>query len=193
MTLLDLYYQNEYDKLDVGFQLDKFDHMYLQKYYDKEFTPRRNDEINLLEIGVATGISMKFWSEWFVNGKIYGVDLGHERRLGDFYKKHNLNNIYWENTLTNSFVNRFENDYFDYLIDDGSHRIEDQIVAIKKYLPKIKSGGKLVIEDIMNIHYIPIIIESIDKKLSDEWNLYDLRYVGGRHYPNSVFFEIIRK
>lgn len=193
MTLLDLYYQNEYDKLDVGFQLDKFDHMYLQKYYDKEFTPRRNDEINLLEIGVATGISMKFWSEWFVNGKIYGVDLGHESRLGDFYKKHNLNNIYWENALTNSFVNRFENDYFDYVIDDGSHRIEDQIVAIKKYLPKIKSGGKLVIEDIMNIHYIPIIIESIDKKLSDEWNLYDLRYVGGRHYPNSVFFEIIRK
>lgn len=193
MTLMDLYFQNEYDKLETGFQLDKFDHMYLQKYYDKEFTPRRNDEITLIEIGVATGISMRFWSEWFTNGKIYGVDLGHESRETDFYLRHNLNNIYWENGLTNSFLNRFENNYFDYVIDDGSHKIEDQIIAIKKYLPKVKPGGKMVIEDIMNIHYIPILIESIDKKLAEEWNLFDLRYINGRHYSNSIILEIVRK
>lgn len=192
MELMDLYYENKYDELTHGFQLDKFDHLYLQRYYNKEFSDIREKEIKLLEIGVATGISIKFWSEWFINGKIYGVDIGHPSMYTDFYMKNNLHNVYWEDALNDSFLSLFNQNYFDYIIDDGSHWLNDQITAIIKYLPKIKPNGKLIIEDIGNIHNIPNLIDYIDKELSYEWNLYDLRHISGRNYPNSILLEIIR-
>ena len=192
MNLIDLYYQNEYDKLDHGYQLDKFDHLYLEKYYNKEFTSRREDNIKLLEIGVATGISIKFWTEWFINGKIYGVDICHDSMNSDFYLKNKLFNVYWEDALTPKFISKFEQNYFDYIIDDGSHTLSDQLKTIRSYLPKIKSNGKLIIEDIRSINYIPILIEHIDKNLSWEWNLYDLRHINGRNYSDSILLEIIR-
>jgi hypothetical protein len=192
MNLIDLYYQNEYDKLEHGQQLDKFDHLYLEKYYNKEFTPRREDDINLLEIGVATGVSIKFWTEWFTKGKIYGVDICHHSMNSDFYLKNKLYNVFWQDALTDNFISKFKNNFFDYVIDDGSHTLSDQLKAITNYLPKIKPNGKLIIEDIRSISYIPIIIDHIDKKLSWEWNLYDLRHISGRNYQDSILFEIIR-
>ena len=163
MNLIDLYYQNEYDKLEHGQQLDKFDHLYLEKYYNKEFTPRREDDINLLEIGVATGVSIKFWTEWFTKGKIYGVDICHHSMNSDFYLKNKLYNVFWQDALTDNFISKFKNNFFDYVIDDGSHTLSDQLKAITNYLPKIKPNGKLIIEDIRSISYIPIIIDHIDK------------------------------
>lgn len=192
MRLLDLYYENGYDKLEEGYQLDKFDHLYLQKYYDKEFSDIREKDIKLLEIGVATGISIKFWSEWFFNGKIYGVDIGHPSMYTDFYLRNKLYNVYWEDALSFNFTSMFHQNYFDYVIDDGSHKLNEQISTIITYLPKIKPNGKLIIEDIRDLNYIPILIKYIDKNLSWEWNLLDLRYVGGRSYNDSIILEIIR-
>ena len=40
------------------------DHSYLSGYYEREFKNRDRD-INLLEIGVAQGDSLRLWSEWF--------------------------------------------------------------------------------------------------------------------------------
>ena len=80
----------------------------------------------------------------------------------------------------------------DYIIDDGSHSLTDQIAAIELFLPKIKPNGKMIIEDIRSISYVPLLIDSINKEHSYEWNLYDLRHIGGRTYPHSILLEIIR-
>ena len=41
--------------------------MYLQKFRDKK--------INILEIGIEDGNSLKIWSEYFLNARIVGLDI----------------------------------------------------------------------------------------------------------------------
>lgn len=192
MDLMDLYYQNEYDKLERGYQLDKFDHMYLQKYYNKEFVDKRENEIKLLEIGVARGVSIRFWSEWFTNGTIYGIEQYHQDEDYTYFEKYGLKNIIMNDAVKKETSDMFMANSMDYIIDDGSHQLLDQIIATELYLPKIKPNGKMIIEDIRNISYVPILIDSINKEWSYEWNLYDLRYINGRNYPSSIILEIIR-
>ena len=55
-------------------------HSYIPHLYDKLFESRREDEIDLLEIGVRDGASIKLWQEYFPSGKIYGI----EDKLYDF-------------------------------------------------------------------------------------------------------------
>jgi len=192
MDLLDLYFQNEYDKLGHGWKLDKYDHMYLQRYYNPEFKDKREENIKLLEIGVARGVSMRFWNEWFINGEIHGMDLYQQDGDVEYLENYNIKNVKICDALDKNIINKFDDGYFDYIIDDGSHELRDQLQAIELWLQKIKPNGKLIVEDIRNISYIPILIDSIKKNLSYEWNLFDLRHLEGRWYQHSILLEIIR-
>jgi hypothetical protein len=42
--------------------------------YDALFTPMRYQKVHLLELGVLQGKSLAMWSEYFVNGSVYGID-----------------------------------------------------------------------------------------------------------------------
>ena len=45
-------------------------------YYDTVFFSRKNESINLLEIGVQNGGSLETWAEYFKNAKnIIGCDI----------------------------------------------------------------------------------------------------------------------
>ena len=58
MTLRELQQKNQYST-------DKeFSHHYLG-VYDELFAPFKDKEINLLEVGVATGGSLKLWEKYF--------------------------------------------------------------------------------------------------------------------------------
>ena len=43
--------------------------------YDKYFTPYRDLEINILEIGVDNGDSLRIWREYFSKANICGIDI----------------------------------------------------------------------------------------------------------------------
>lgn len=42
-----------------------------------------------------------------------------------------------------------KNYYFDVIVDDGGHRMEHQLTSFTYLLPKVKSGGLYVIEDLL--------------------------------------------
>ena len=48
----------------------------------------------------------------------------------------------------------------DVAIDDGSHMINDILFFIDNYLPRVKSGGYLIVEDIVP-EYIDILKEKV--------------------------------
>ena len=50
------------------YNCDKLDHAYIE-IYQKYFVNLKNQELNLLEIGVSDGASIKVWSDFFVNSK----------------------------------------------------------------------------------------------------------------------------
>src|SRR5258705_6198874 len=47
------------------------------------FEPMRNHYINLIEIGVGGGESIKTWLDYFLAAQIYGVDLRHDTNEWD--------------------------------------------------------------------------------------------------------------
>ena len=61
-------------KLFKKFSSDKYLHEY-HIIYNKFFSKIKNKKLNILEIGVADGSSLKAWSEYFKNSKIIGVDI----------------------------------------------------------------------------------------------------------------------
>lgn len=67
--------QNELCRIAKKYGTDKHAHGYTRIYYElmKEF---RNDTVNIFEIGIYFGASIKMWEEFFPNGKIFGIDNG---------------------------------------------------------------------------------------------------------------------
>lgn len=117
-------------------------HDYLGTY--AKYISKRNNS-SLLEIGVFRGESIKMWREYIVDGNVYGVDISLAQLGGQ-----QLDNVFvCDATDENQINNIFSNHFFDYIIDDGSHMLNDQLNSFNILYPKIKSGGIYFIEDIL--------------------------------------------
>ena len=46
--------------------------------YEKYFAPLKNSKINILEIGIENGDSLRIWREYFPNANIIGIDIEHK-------------------------------------------------------------------------------------------------------------------
>ena len=73
----------------------------------------------------------------------------------------------------------------------GPHTLESMVTCIQKYLPKVKSGGKVIIEDIQKIEWIETLENCIDKNIAESWRTIDIRESKGRY--DDVIFEIIKR
>lgn len=187
---------NEYRENIVSHKLYSTDkqnhHDYIVSYYDLEFSPRKNDDIKLMEIGVLNGNSLRVWKKWFNRITLYGVDnLAEisEVNLTDLDGVY----VYNDDAYGDEFLNKFEDDFFDYIIDDGPHTLQSQIYSIEKWFNKVKSGGKLIIEDVkydMNIKSLINIIEQTVNVFS--YKIHDFRDNKNKHIYDSVIVEIIK-
>ena len=116
-------------------------HYYIESY-DKLFNDYRELPINILEIGVAQGDSLKMWKEYFPHGNVYGIDVELPKSIPGIHMcecsqidQQKLHDI-------------FKDVAFDIIIDDGSHKIQHQLLSAKYLWNKLKVGGLYVIEDI---------------------------------------------
>jgi len=120
--------------------------------YELLFSHLKNKKINFAEIGIEKNSSIKMWRNFFKKAKIFALEYDKKKILKA--KKHNLININYVFTdVSNDLILKktfsFINKKFDIIIDDSTHRFNDQINIIKnsyKYLKK--NGGMLLIEDI---------------------------------------------
>jgi len=118
------------------------DHSYGFFYHELFSTLDRNAPLDILEIGVESGASLAAWREYFPNARITGIDIKDSR-------KEEFKTIDAEFILTDvrNFVPTRE---YDLVIDDGSHLLGDSFWILATYVPWIKEGGNLIIEDIQN-------------------------------------------
>jgi 23S rRNA U2552 (ribose-2'-O)-methylase RlmE/FtsJ len=160
-------------------------HDYINGYYDTVFSPLKNEKIELLEIGVHGGWSMELWSQFFTNGNIIGLDIESYQYVPT------LKNVKIKicDAYSDVIVSEFENNRFDFIIDDGPHTLQSQILTIQKYLPKLKIGGKLIIEDIQSIHDLNNLIIECDNT-GMPWQVFDLRQNKGRY--DDIIIEITK-
>lgn len=167
-------------------------HDYINGYYSNEFTPIRYDNLKILEIGVHRGPSVKLLREWFINSQIIGIDLFYDlpENISDDIRKMGDIKIIEADAYTQNVLDMFEDNSIDYLIDDGPHTIDSQIYSVKNWFNKVKSGGKLIIEDIQSNSDLNKLIDEVHN-LNYEYKVFDLTKNKNRY--DDIILEIVKK
>lgn len=153
------------------------------KYYEKYFEPIRNENLNILELGVREGWSVSVWSEYFKNSNIVGLDNDLEKLCPDEFHIDRFT-FYKGSQEDELFLNDIHKQCgdFDIIIDDASHISKYTIKSFQILRHFLKSGGIYVIED-LHVCELPIynpdgysvyqFIRDLDKSMYRFIDLYD--------------------
>lgn len=160
-------------ELAIKYGTDKWGkHHYTPMYYEM-FKDRRNEIKKVIEIGPAEGAGIFMFRDFFPNATIYGAEIDRKRvsNLQDIERIRVFEcNQSSEDDLIN-LMNEIGSD-IDLVIDDGSHKPEDQINTCRSIFPSLDKGAVYVIEDVAD--------ESVFSKLPTHWNRKLIR-VGTRY------------
>jgi SAM-dependent methyltransferase len=118
-------------------------------FYEGLFRSIKNHNLKIAELGILDGASLRMWRDYFTNSEIYGFD--NDRNLITNFKNSDritLNHI--DVTDKDNILQSFKalDLTFDIIIDDTTHRLEDQLRIIKTVYQYLRPGGVLIIEDI---------------------------------------------
>jgi hypothetical protein len=162
-------------------------HSYLELYQNllsnKKFTAK-----NVLEVGIASGGSIKLWHDFFPNATIYGLDIKKISETSTVIQNKNRIilgrfNAYDEEFFNNNFLGKMK---FDFMLDDGPHTLESMKQFIKLYSQIMSDDGILIIEDIQSLDWIEILKNEVPDHLKQFIKSYDLTKNKNR-YDDIVF------
>jgi hypothetical protein len=142
---------NRFKEIGMKYGCDKVSRHKYHELYPNIFDKFKNEDINLFEIGVHEGKSLKVWKEFYPNCNVFGLDIQREI-FNDDVKifKGDQSNI---NDLIN-VVNQIPK--CDIIIDDGSHVPEHQLKSFYYLFENLlKDGGTYVIENIEYSYWKP--------------------------------------
>ncbi len=146
------------------------------KIYDELFAEYKDKKINIFEVGYGYGGSIKLWEDYFIEANIICCDI-------KFNEKHNLalnRTTKLKKPIKTVTETEFAGTPITIAIDDGSHRLQDQLHFVKVIYPQLTSPGLLIIEDIQNItEDLPHF-----KSLNLPFKMYDLRTEKSPRYDN---------
>jgi hypothetical protein len=114
--------------------------------YDRIFAPLRLEHINLLELGVWQGKSLRMWRKYFVNANIHGVDINPDILNYDFTGC-TAHLISQDDMDLLHHISKFYGGW-DIVIDDASHLnhlTEKSFNILWKF---VKPKGYYIIEDL---------------------------------------------
>jgi len=165
VTLLDIY--PKYSAPDGGGDKGTA-HSYI-KIYSEMLKPKAD----LLEIGVWEGHSLAMFSEYFT-GLVLGLDID----LGRL--RYEVPAVNCNASNAQQVAEALGNKKFDYIIDDGSHRISDQLASLEILWDYLKPGGIYFVEDVQSDQAILSLEEAIAKLKKKRHWVWDMRENKGR-------------
>lgn len=152
------------------------------KLYHEIFNGRRNESLNILEIGIGSinpyipsnmtggelgkiyrpGASIRGWLEYFPNANLYACDI--DRDIINF-DNNRITGFYFDQTndteITNTITyGSLKDKKFDIIIDDGLHYFPVNYNVMKYLLPLVNECGYYIIEDIINTQYNSSLIDT---------------------------------
>lgn len=127
-------------------------HGYTEIYQQQLATCKR-----LIEIGIDKGLSLEMWRRWRPKMVVTAMDIieeiierekqnGFDARLCDQSNESSLR----------QFATSIGESVVDAIIDDGSHRPDDQLLTLQELWPTMKPGGKYFIEDLHTSNWFPV-------------------------------------
>jgi SAM-dependent methyltransferase len=138
---------DEITRLAEGTKTDKgLSGHYYTELYDIFFLPLKNKAAKILEIGIASGDSLKMWRDYFPRATIYGIDIVPKTELdSDRIKTFVADQA--NRSQLESFVGK-SGGHFDIIIDDGGHHMNHQQISLGFLFKYVKPGGYYIIEDL---------------------------------------------
>lgn len=132
--------------------------------YSKLFSPWKNKNITLFELGVGTnftdtlfnmgpegkpGASHYGWSLFFPHAQIYGADI--DKRI--LFNEQNIKTYYCDQCDAKSIQDLFSNDdlkdiSFDIIVEDGLHEFNANLNFLLNSIHKLTKGGIYIAEDL---------------------------------------------
>jgi hypothetical protein len=196
------------DALAIKYGSDKSTkHNGYTPYYEKEFGPIRESITSIMEIGVYKGWSMRMWKDYFTNAKVIGIDNLQEipvLQAMEEMKKEGFQFFVGDQadpTFLCSVAAQIGHQ-LDIIVDDGGHKMSQQLVSFLNLWPVIRPGGAYVIEDLFTSFHgefkdqEPTMIEVL-KALIDDINSHGFNYNGflftskDRKIPPTIYEETI--
>lgn len=134
-------------KLGRKYGTDKVsDHEY-HRAYGHLFGPLRRRPITLLEIGVKDGASLRMWQAYFPRAQVVGIDIDPACAM---VAEGRIDVAIGDQTDADFLVSvARRHGPFDIVIDDGGHRVSQQLASFTTLYPRhVAFGGYYAIEDL---------------------------------------------
>lgn len=113
--------------------------------YHQYFNSLRSDNLNILEIGIGSGPSLKLWYDYFSNAKIHAIDIADCRQ----YENERVKTYIADQSNRGQLINIANKiGKFDIIIDDGGHMMGQQQISLAVLFPYLNSNGLYFIEDL---------------------------------------------
>jgi hypothetical protein len=138
-------FQKYFDNHTSGNGIWKWYHYF--DIYDRHFHKFREQEVNVLEIGVYSGGSLEMWERYFgEKANIYGVDVNAACRMYEtdrikIFIGDQKDRLFWRDV-------KLKIPALDIVIDDGGHGFEEQVSSLEELLPFMRPGGVYFCEDV---------------------------------------------
>jgi len=185
-TLVDLADNSRTDKNTV--------HSYLP-LYDSLFSRLCEKAVNVLEVGIYLGGSIKLWRDYFQNSTVYGLDIMPRSLIWPVLLDDSRIKIYDSTDAYNlDFFNRTflsPGLKFDMMLDDGPHTLESMKAFIELYSHLLTDDGILVVEDVQSWDWIAHLEAAVPPELKQYIKTYDLRANKNRY--DDIVFTIDKK
>jgi hypothetical protein len=139
--------------------------------YHHIFNHLTNVPMNIFEVGIYAGSSVRSWKKYFKNGNVYCGDVNsnyfvNEEKIKSFYCDQDTTasiDFMWKNEDLNNIE-------FDIIIDDGKHEFTANINFLLHSIHKLKTDGIFIVEDltIPTYNQFASILNELKEKLKVE-------------------------
>ena len=169
-TLDELFHHYGSDKANIFKKTNSQGHGF-SKFYTQNLDKLKDKEIKILEVGSFAGASAAAFSKYFKNSSIYCFDVNISNFIFSSKSIHvyglDINNIKKLKETLEKINIQTNSNYFDIIIDDGSHYLSDILFSLKNLFKYVRKGGLYIIEDFMHPNYYDYN-KNIDHMLVDQ-------------------------
>ena len=116
--------------------------------YEQYFRDIQYNPLNILEIGVKNGFSHTLWENYFVNSKIFGIDIDPRCKNFETSRTKIIIGSQGEQSTIEELLKLTPK--FDIILDDGSHINHLTIKSYELLISSLNPGGYYIIEDLAN-------------------------------------------
>ncbi len=177
-NLDELFYYYGSDKANIFKTTQDQGHGF-SEFYIQNLKHLKKKKIKILEIGSYSGASAAAFVKYFTNSSVYCFDINISKFVFSSKNIHaygldvnNKNEL--EKTLNNINLESNSN-FFDIIIDDGSHYLSDILFSLNILFKYVKKGGIYVIEDFKYPNYYDynrnidhVLVDQVLKNLKEK-------------------------